>query len=337
MKNILFIFIFITLRANAFTFINETFAYTLQIQGKESKINVVADAKKIEITFDYAPKNRNVIIQVENLSELLNQLKAKKPQEYSLKDMENLYAWLEKQLKTKESKRTRFSTLKTENLKGNIKQIEITRYSIDPVKKELTQDTCCAIRSEYNQDGNITENNSFNIKNIAKNGRLFEYHPNGLLKQIMYINEKKQVTYREVFELDENGNYVGGLAYEENDKLHRTFKILGQNEYGQWTRFNWYSLDGSIYEEQEIIYQDNLKVYEVWKKNNEIVMDFRTTYDAKGEKLSEEGKHPFLGTVNNRINSRIDAYDEKGNWTQKTFFTKEGNISKVIKRKILYY
>lgn len=230
-----------------------------------------------------------------------------------------------------------YSSLKRDGLKGAISITETSSWSVDTVKKTTTQDSCCINRFEYDKNGNAVKNESVNIQGVLQSGMLTDYHPNGLLKEIRYIDKDHRVTYREEFYLDAAGNYAGGNAYNEDGKLHRTIKITAQNEFGQWTRLNWYSPDGQLYRTEEYTYDGNKKIKEFWKdKDGKITMDMSRKYNEKGEMILEEGIHPFQGTVKRNLTNRIYEYDKLGNWTQYSILSPTGNPVRIIKRNIAY-
>lgn len=224
-----------------------------------------------------------------------------------------------------------YSTLKASGIKGPVKTIEMISYSVDKTDKgKLIQDSCCANNEEYNANGNIVKSESRDIRGKLTNGRLFSYYDNGLIKSIAYIDKDRKETYREDFILDERGNYKEGSGYREGI-LHRNFRIPSQNEYGLWTRFDWYSLDGKLYRAEEFMYEGNKLIRTLWKVNDTIDRDEQKTYNQKGEHVytKSTGSRPFFNFENKR---RIDKYDDKGNVTQYSILDLSDQPIKVFRR-----
>jgi hypothetical protein len=179
----------------------------------------------------------------------------------------------------------------------------------------------------------------FRFGGAYQGGTVTNYHPNGLVKQISFLNKDKRETAREIFFINKDGNYTGGDAYDEG-KLLRTFKITAQNEYGQWTKLTWYSLDGKVYREEVYTYEENRKVKELWKEyksdpNGKIVQDMIYKFNARGEMILQKGIHTFLGTVDQK-SDRIFEYDKYGNWVQYIILSPTGKPLRIVKRSLIY-
>jgi hypothetical protein len=233
----------------------------------------------------------------------------------------------------------KYSSLLRDGIKGAVSLSETIRYTIDTVNMIALQDSCCITRTEFDKNGNSVKMERYTLAGVYQGGTVSKYHPNGLIKQIRFLNKDKRETAREDYFIDANGNYTGGNAYDEG-KLLRTFKITSQNEYGQWTKFDWYSLDGKIYREEEYKYEENRKIRDIWKEymddpKGKIVTDLTTGYNAKGEIITQQGFHTHLGQVNQKPN-RIFEYDKQGNWIQYIIVNAAGKPVRIVKRKLVY-
>jgi hypothetical protein len=233
----------------------------------------------------------------------------------------------------------KYSSLSRDGIKGAVLITETGGYTIDTVNMIVRQDSCCITRTEFDKNGNSVKMERLNVAGVYQGGTVTEYHPNGLIKQIRFLNKERRETAREDFFIDVNGSYTGGNAYDEG-KLLRTFKITGQNEYGQWTKLAWYSLDGKIYREEEYTYDENRKIRDLWKEymddpNGKIVTDLTTRYNIRGEITAQQGIHTHLGQVNQNSN-RIFEYDKQGNWVQFIILNAAGKPVRMVKRNIIY-
>jgi hypothetical protein len=229
-----------------------------------------------------------------------------------------------------------YNTLQAEGLKGKLKTIEHSVYRPGALPNELILDTTQINIRHFDQRGLITKWEVVSAAGKLQRYTLFDYHPNGLIKTAFSHNGAGKLTYREDYEIDENGRFTGGKAY--NDKgLHRTMKITGPNKYGHWTRLNWYSLDDSIYREETFDYEDYRLVRHRWVEKGAVTMDMTTSYNDKGEPTANEGIHPMRPGQRTKSLTRIDAYDKVGNWTQRTNMDADGKTTIVIKRTHTYY
>jgi hypothetical protein len=233
----------------------------------------------------------------------------------------------------------KYSSLLRDGIKGAVSISETYRYTIDTANMIALPDSCCITRTEFDKNGNSVKMERYTLGGIYQGGTITKYHPNGLIKQISFLNKDKKVTALEDYFIDATGNYTGGNAYD-GGKLLRTFKITGQNEYGQWTKLDWYSLDGKIYREEDYVYEENRKIRDIWKEyiddpKGKIVTDLTTGYNAKGEIITQQGFHTHLGQVNQKPN-RIFEYDNQGNWIQYIIVNAAGKPVRIVKRKLVY-
>lgn len=235
---------------------------------------------------------------------------------------------------------TKYSSLNQEGIKGKVRAVEISRFTIDTLNLLVKQDSCCISRTEFDKNGNSLKTERFTITDVFQGGVYTKYHSNGLIKQISFLNKDKKQTAFENYFINNKGDYSGGEAYDEG-KLLRTFKITAQNDYGQWTKLTWYSLDNKIYREEQYTYSDNLKTAEVWTEyfkdpNGKIVQDMIYKYNARGERTLQQGIHSYLGQVN-EVSNRIFEYDKYGNWVQYIILNSAGKPIRLFKRKLTYW
>lgn len=230
-----------------------------------------------------------------------------------------------------------YSGLTAENLQGQIRSIEQNRYSFDPLKNEWLPDSCCVFRMEYNQMGNMLKRETLTLSGIMNDYVVCSYHDNGLLKEQVFYNKNHQVTYREMFNLDANGNYVDGLMYNEAGDLHRKVKIEGQNAYGQWTKVVLYTASGELYRTEEYTYEGWQLLRTLWtNKEGKVIRDDRSTYNDKGELEYTKMFNAQFPAANGETFRRADQYDELGNWTQTSILDASGKPTRLIKRKYTY-
>lgn len=233
----------------------------------------------------------------------------------------------------------KYSSLLQEGVKGNVRIAEISRFTIDTLNLLATQDSCCFSRTEYDKNGRSIKTERLTVSGIFQGGIYTKYHSNGLIKKISFLNKDRKETAYENYFINDNGAYTGGEGYDEG-KLLRRFKISDQNEFGQWTKLIWYSLDGKIYREEKYTYEENRKIAEVWKEykddpNGIIAQDMIYKYNERGERILQQGIHSYLGLVN-EVSNRIFEYDKYGNWIQYIILNSSGKPTRMFKRKLTY-
>jgi hypothetical protein len=233
----------------------------------------------------------------------------------------------------------KYSSLMRDGIKGSVSVSETSSYTIDTANKLVRQDSCCITRTEFDKNGNSIKMERLTLAGVYQGGTVTKYHPNGLIKQISFLNKDKKETALENYFIDKDGNYTGGEAFDDG-KLLRTFKITSQNEYGQWTKLDWYSLDGKIYREEEYTYDEFRRIKETWNgykddPKGKFVQDLTTQYNTRGELISQHGIHSSLGTVNQKPN-RIYEYDKYGNWIQYIILDLAGKPVRIVKRNLTY-
>ena len=231
----------------------------------------------------------------------------------------------------------RYSTLKADNLKGQILSIEQTRHTPNPLNNELRQDSCCVFKMEYDEAGNLLKRASFTTQGILNDMVSCTYHPNGLLKEQTFSNKDNKITYRELFDIDANGNYVGGKMYNEAGELHRNVKVEGQNAFGQWTKVILYTASGALYRTETYTYDGNKPISTLWTdQDGKVIRDDQTRYDQNGEPTYTKMINTRFPMANGETFQRTDTYDQYGNWTQRSILDTTGKVSRVIKRQYTY-
>lgn len=230
----------------------------------------------------------------------------------------------------------RYSSLKADNLKGQILSIEQTRYTPGPLNNELRPDSCCVFKMEYD-NGNLVKRTSATTQGILNDFVSLTYHPNGLLKEQTFYNKDNKITYREVFDIDADGNYSGGQLYNEAGELHRNVKIEGQNAFGQWTKVILYTASGALYRTEEYTYEGNKLLSTLWTdQDGKVIRDDLTRYDQNGEPEYTKMINTRFPAANGETFQRTDTYDQYGNWTQRSILDANGKVSRVIKRNYIY-
>ena len=81
------------------------------------------------------------------------------------------------------------------------------------LKKWINQDSCCITITEFDRKGNGIKVGRYTTGGIYQGGTVTNYHANGLIKRIRFLNKDKRETAREDYFIDGMGKYTGGEAY----------------------------------------------------------------------------------------------------------------------------
>ncbi len=122
-----------------------------------------------------------------------------------------LCTWIPAQ--TQKNSREEFNSLSREGIKGNVIKTEVRFFTIDTLKKWINQDSCCITITEFDRKGNGIKVGRYTTGGIYQGGTVTNYHANGLIKRIRFLNKDKRETAREDYFIDGMGKYTGGEAY----------------------------------------------------------------------------------------------------------------------------
>ena len=234
-------------------------------------------------------------------------------------------------------KKSMYSDLVAENLKGDISAIEESPYKTDSIGKMGAMDSCCISVSEYDENGNNVKWTSKDSKGNVKEGGTTTRYENGMWKGGTNTNDGKTTSSMETT-MDDKGNYNGGNAYDSAGKLEFYYTGLSQNEQGQvlswkqWDKDSVFRMEGSATYDKYLQTSFSLKDSVGKLKNSSA-----TKYNDKGEQIEVSNTNVTKDSSTTKVTMyKYDAHDEMGNWTQRTEWNDKGKATKITKRTYTY-
>lgn len=236
-------------------------------------------------------------------------------------------------------KKTRvlYSDLRTENIKGDVQVMIMTSYSCDSAGQIGAMKDCCRTRFEYNEDGNLQRQYSWDSSGKLTEEETTTIHPNGLRTAVRGFRDGKQTRYMELL-VDNEGRYYAGRVFDSASRLQMYYEDLVMNEFGQPVSFTLYGKDSVVMMREQARYDGNrLLSYFQADKDGRQTARFENKFNDKGEiiesiviRVTSQGeekqvtKHTYSG------------YDAKGNWTQTTYWDEKGKATGILKREFVY-
>ena len=238
---------------------------------------------------------------------------------------------------TKTDKKTMYSDLVAENLKGDISAIEESPYKTDSTGKIGDMDSCCISVSEYDENGNNVKWISKDSKGIVKETGTVSRYENGKWKGQTTMKDGKTTSSFETT-VDENGKYNGGHTYDSTGKLEFYYTGISENEQSQ-------VLSWKQWDKDSVFRMEGIATYDKFLQTG------FTLKDSVGKvKSSSTSKYNDNGELTERSNTNVtkdsstttvtkftyDTHDETGNWTQRTEWDDKGKATKIVKRTYTY-
>ena len=238
--------------------------------------------------------------------------------------------------KTEEKKETVYNDLLIDNLKGDVLTVESTPYKVDSLGKTGEMDSCCVTLEEYDSKGYIIKITEKEKSGKIKSGTNFTHFDNGLMKEIVNTNDGKP-SGKLTIELDSSGKYHSAIHYDSAGKMDVFYKELEQDKYGNVIKGNEYKPDSTLKQSWNNKYKDQFFVGgETTDSSGKSIYTSEIKLNDKGDRISFSSTSMEKdSTVKKSYTYEYGAYDDKGNWTERTEM-KNGKPSKVIKRSITY-
>ncbi len=222
--------------------------------------------------------------------------------------------------------------LDSENLNGKVKSIFSANYDTPLIiRNGYFNDS---IYSTYNEDGNITDFNEYNVKGDLESYTVYTYGEDGNLTEKNRYSSKGEVIQKEIITCNNQGDIIQSDAYDLDGKMdsYKSYKYTIKN---YLARLSYYSPDGT------------LKSTIHYKYNNEGHLIERSTYDSEGDLMDKfeaicdqfgniinEKRYSDLGNIVWNISFEY-TYDEYDNWIEK--IDNQDIFKNITFREIVYY
>lgn len=230
----------------------------------------------------------------------------------------------------------------SENLKGNVTQVENDSYIIDSTGKTGPLDEKNI--EKFDSSGYTVSYLSMNGKDSIKSQSKFQHNATGFMisMQTTGANDKKKSSME--IEYDSAGRYRLAKSYDSTGKMDVYFRDITSNKYGQVTGAKGYHADSTL----KFTFSNNYdSIYYVGGVSKDSVG--KVTYSGK-TKLNDKKDAAQLdettvttdpktkkdSTKNTVTTYKYDSWDSHGNWTQQTSYNEKDNPVKIFKRIIRY-
>ena len=239
----------------------------------------------------------------------------------------------------KAESKVKYSSLVSQNLKGDISSVEEMPYKTDSTGKIGEIDSCCTSITDYDENGNDTRSVSKDSKGNPSSESVITHHPNGFFKSVTNTNTAKgKSTGGFETKIDDKGNVSWAGEIDSNGKGAMYYTNIMQNEVGEVTGWKQYDNDSVFRGEGESKYDKHMLLTFTFKDSVGVVKNSSSVkYNDKGEQIersnTDVGKDSTTTTVTKYT---YESHDDMGNWTQRTTWNDKGKATSIAKRTIAY-
>jgi hypothetical protein len=223
-----------------------------------------------------------------------------------------------------------------QNLTGTVQRIEQSTFSVDSTGKSK-QDSLVSIM-DFDEKGYQPAYSTKDLTGKIHADQTIKHDDKGTFLEIVSKKDGKP-DYKLETEIDKDGKYIGGKRYDSSGKQEGYFTDLMTNEYGAVYAGKYHKMNGDVFSWWNSSYKGPLYVggsssdsmgkvsyvdsVKLDNKGNTVedVLTTKRGADAKTEKTT----------------FKYDAFDDQGNWTQRTTYNEKGKATKIEKRNITYY
>lgn len=232
--------------------------------------------------------------------------------------------------------------LASENLKGDVTQVESDSYIVDSTGK--TGDLDEKNIAKYDSGGFAISYLSMNGKDSIKSDSKYEHNGNGFFTSMQTLGANGEKKSSMTVDYDSAGKYSLAKSYDSTGKMDVYYNDITANEYWQVTGAKGYHPDSTL----KMSFTNNFdSVYYIGGVTKDSVgkITYSSTFnlDDKNnlEKMNEtivttDPKTKKDSTKHTITTFTYDSWDSHGNWTQQTSFDEKGKPTKIVKRIITY-
>ena len=234
------------------------------------------------------------------------------------------------------------SDLATENLKGNVAQVETDSYPIDSTGKTDPLDEKDI--DKFDSSGNTVSGVSMNGKDSIKSQTTLQRDANGFVTNYQTTGANNEKKSSLSIEYDSPGKPKIAKSYDSTGKMDSYYSDITSNKFSMVTSAKQYHPDSTL---KMSFANDFDSVYFVGDVSKDSVG--KITYTSKlvlndkkdAAKVDEtiittDPKTKKESTKNTITTYTYDGWDDHGNWTQQTTFNEKGKPTKIVKRIITY-
>lgn len=229
-----------------------------------------------------------------------------------------------------------------DNLSGKVEQTTDSTYKTDSTGKIGELDSCCVTSTKYDEKGYSSGYTSVDKAGTDNEEGTFTHDEKGLFTGQKFTKNGKTLSSLTVE--NKEGAYSGAQSFDSTNKMNFYFTDVSANDYGRITGYKQYKPDSTLKSSMTINYNNQfLKDQSAKDSVGKETSSYAQTYDDKNNVV--ESTYKEIKTDSTKKDSTIttitkyhyDAFDDKGNWTQRTEMDKDGKPVKIVKRTVTYY
>jgi hypothetical protein len=234
------------------------------------------------------------------------------------------------------------SDLASENMHGNIAQVESDTYLIDSTGKAGPLDSKGI--EKYDTSGYEISYVSMNGKDSIISQTIIKHNPDGFVTQVEITGANNEKENSFLINYDSLGKYSDVKMYDSAGKLATYYTDITSNNYGEITGAKGYHPDSTLKLSFQNYYDS---IYNVGGISKDSVG--KLTYSGIGVLNDQHNLSSYADTTINTdpktkkdttvITANTYTYedlDSNQNWIQRTTFNEKGKPTKIVKRIITY-
>ena len=236
----------------------------------------------------------------------------------------------------KDAKKTKYSDLISDGLKGEVASVEEAPYKVDSTGKPGEMDSCCTDKWQYDENGNYIGSTSKDSKGTLKSESVAQRYPDGLWKGEKTTRDGKSTGIET--KVDDKGIWVSASSWDSTGKMDNYYTGITQNEFGQVMSWKQYDKDSVFRQEWASKYDKNLQTsYTMKDSTGKLKSSGEFKYNDKGEQTEASNTTVTKDSTTTKVTKyTYDTHDDQGNWTQRTTWDDKGKATKVNKRSYSY-
>lgn len=225
--------------------------------------------------------------------------------------------------------------IKSENLKGQVKQLETDTYLIDSVNGKMGKLESKSIET-YNDDGYTVSSSNHTPKDSSTTLTNYSHDANGFITTITTTKNGKPLSSMKIM-VDSMGKYTQATSFDSTGKEDVFYDEITSNDFGEVLGAKGHHADSTLKMTftntfDSIFYAGGESKDSVGKLTYSADVKLN---DKKDPAQMEETTVTKDSTTKTNTSYAYDSWDNQGNWTQQTA-SEKGKPKKIIKRIITY-
>jgi hypothetical protein len=232
--------------------------------------------------------------------------------------------------------------LSSENLKGNVTQVETDSYTIDSTGKTGPLDEKTI--EKFDSSGYTVSFISMNGKDSIKFQTKYQHNANGFLTDMQSTGANDEKKFSMLIDYDSAGKYKLAKSYDSTGKMDVYYTDITSNSLGMVTGAKGYHPDSTLKltfsnDYDSVFFLGNNSKDSVGKEtySSKVKLNDKKDMAEFDEKtVTTDPKTKKDSTTHKVTTYTYDSWDSNGNWTQQTSLNEKGKPVKIAKRIITY-